>query len=162
LSKPAGFIEIHERMLDILKRHPEGISINKIRTALSVSADAQQQLDRRLRDLDKWYNIERRRSGKEVLYVLTGERTESISGKGVDKTTRARILHRDGYQCQACGRTPSEDAVKLQIDHKVPREWGGKVEDDNLWALCSDCNEGKRNFFASVTEPEIRRRNATQ
>ena len=33
---------------------------------------------------------------------------------------------------------------------------GWKTEDDNLWALCSECNEGKKNYFASVTEPEVR------
>jgi hypothetical protein len=55
-----------------------------------------------------------------------------------------------------CGRTVSEDAIKLHIDHKVPREWGGPTIDENLWALCSECNEGKRNFFASIADDRVR------
>jgi hypothetical protein len=55
-----------------------------------------------------------------------------------------------------CGRTVVEDAVKLHIDHRVPRDWGGETEEDNLWAVCSECNEGKKHFFASISDPRIR------
>src|SRR5690606_14908995 len=30
-------------------------------------------------------------------------------------------------------------------------------DDDNLWAICSTCNEGKRNFFATITDERIQR-----
>jgi hypothetical protein len=53
-----------------------------------------------------------------------------------------------------CGRTVDDDQIKLHIDHKVPREWGGATEEENLWALCSTCNEGKRNYIASF-DPEL-------
>ncbi len=48
-----------------------------------------------------------------------------------------------------CGRTVAEDHVKLHIDHKIPRDWGGKTVAENLWPLCSTCNEGKKNYFAT-------------
>ena len=54
-----------------------------------------------------------------------------------------------------CGRTVADDAVKLHVDHKVPRDWGGPTEDENLWALCSECNEGKRSSW-STTDPRVR------
>jgi hypothetical protein len=51
-----------------------------------------------------------------------------------------------------CGRTPLEDGVKLQVDHKIPLEWGGANDLENLQPLCEECNRGKKNFFASYDE----------
>ncbi len=72
----------------------------------------------------------------------------------ISKQVRAKILQRDGSSCQMCGRTPKEDPVKLHIDHKIPQSWGGKTEEENLWTLCSACNEGKKNYFTSF-DPEL-------
>jgi hypothetical protein len=47
-----------------------------------------------------------------------------------------------------CGASV-EDGARLVIDHKVPREWGGKTQRENLWALCTDCNAGKKHHFSS-------------
>ena len=57
---------------------------------------------------------------------------------------RFRILKRDGYRCQLCGRT-AQDGVKLEIDHKIARSKGGDDTEGNLWVLCFDCNRGKRD-----------------
>ena len=51
-----------------------------------------------------------------------------------------------------CGRTPLEDRVRLQVDHKIPREWGGTDDLENLQPLCEECNRGKKNLFASYDE----------
>ncbi len=53
-----------------------------------------------------------------------------------------------------CGRTVDEDQIRLHVDHRIPREWGGPSNEENLWALCSDCNEGKRNYFSSF-DPKL-------
>ena len=53
-----------------------------------------------------------------------------------------------------CGRTVDEDQIRLHVDHRIPREWGGTSNEKNLWALCSDCNEGKRNYFSSF-DPKL-------
>ncbi|MFN7560396.1 MAG: HNH endonuclease, partial [Prosthecobacter sp.] len=42
-----------------------------------------------------------------------------------------------------------EDGIKLQVDHKIPQTWGGTNDIENLWALCVECNHGKKNLFAS-------------
>jgi hypothetical protein len=60
---------------------------------------------------------------------------------------RAWVL-RD-QRCVQCGRTPAEDHVKLHVDHKIPQAWGGTNDPDNLQALCSECNEGKKDYYAS-------------
>jgi hypothetical protein len=51
-----------------------------------------------------------------------------------------------------CGRTPLEDGVRLQVDHKIPKEWGGSDSVENLQPLCEECNRGKKNLFASYSD----------
>ncbi len=147
--------DIHTRLLRVLAEHPDGISIDSIRLALGLHPEEHQHLDRRIRDLDPLYVLHRERRGRKTYYIFVGKRATPTDTRRVDKTTRARILHLAGSRCQMCGRSVAEDRVKLHIDHKIPRGWGGKTEDDNLWALCSSCNEGKRNFFASITDLRI-------
>ena len=146
---------IYDRILAVFQAHPEGISITELRNELGLAVHEQQHLDRRVRQLDNQYIIERTRRGRAVLYVLKGHRDSPISDEGVSKTQRSRILWRAQGRCEMCGRTVAEDRVRLHIDHKIPREWGGPTHDENLWALCSTCNEGKRNFFATVNDPRI-------
>ena len=67
---------------------------------------------------------------------------EKMPRESISKSRRFAILKRDGYKCQLCGRS-QDDGVKLHIDHRVPHAKGGSNEDDNLWALCEDCNLGK-------------------
>jgi 5-methylcytosine-specific restriction endonuclease McrA len=147
---------IHRRLLCVLRQHSEGINITDIRRELRLSATDQQHLDKRLRELYPYYRILRERRGGKTVYILTGRARGGSPAKPVDKTTRARILHMAGYRCQMCGRTPAEDKVKLHVDHKIPRDWGGSSDDDNLWAVCQECNEGKKNFFASITDERVR------
>lgn len=63
--------------------------------------------------------------------------------ESIRKSQRFRILKRDGYRCQLCGRSQADENVKLHVDHRVPLAKGGSNEDDNLWTLCDACNLGK-------------------
>lgn len=40
--------------------------------------------------------------------------------KRITKAIRYAVLQRDGFRCQACGRTKG-DGVTLEVDHKVPQ-----------------------------------------
>jgi hypothetical protein len=51
------------------------------------------------------------------------------------------VLDRDNFTCQYCGA--SAPAVKLEIDHLVPRSKGGNDVIDNLVTACVACNQGK-------------------
>ena len=141
-------------ILELLKSHPDGLDIEEIRALGGF--EGQQHLDRRLRDLDPLFLIDRTRAGNRTLYRLVGERAEGeYDYEVISKTVRAKILTRDGRRCRMCGRTVDEDQIKLHIDHKIPREWGGTTSEENLWALCSACNEGKRNHFASFDPKQM-------
>ena len=155
-KKKKGLGVLHGKILDVLRAHPEGVDIVQIRDEADVPGAEQQHLDRRVRQLYPYYEIERGFKGGKYMYRLIGELTtdEVTDTEAISKTLRAKILERDGRRCQMCGRTVSKDKIRLHIDHKIPRAWGGTTDEDNLWALCSECNEGKRDYFASF-DPDL-------
>lgn len=137
------------KILDLLRQHPNGLDIKELRSLGDFGSD-QQHLDRRLRDLDPHFILERTRRGTSTVYTYKGERPEGEwMHEKISKTLRAKILTRDGRRCRMCGKTVDQDAIKLHVDHKIPENWGGTTDEDNLWSLCSVCNEGKKNYFAS-------------
>lgn len=56
---------------------------------------------------------------------------------------RFQILARDGFKCRYCGRSASEDNVKLHVDHILNKNNGGDDDPSNLITACQDCNIGK-------------------
>ena len=145
--------KIHKDILELLRKNPEGLSIYEIRELLPPEIDIQQHLDKRVRELRYYYDVPLERKGRKSLYVLKGKRKKPITDSGqVSSQLRAELLHRAHQRCQMCGKTVAEDGVKLQIDHKIPRNWGGKSESDNLWAICQLCNGGKRDFFGTFDD----------
>lgn len=62
--------------------------------------------------------------------------------KLMSKDLRMRIMKRDKYTCQMCGKF-MPDEVGLHIDHIVPVSKGGKSVESNLRVLCSKCNGRK-------------------
>ena len=56
-----------------------------------------------------------------------------------------------------CGRGIEKHGIELVIDHKIPRDWGGETAPENLWAICTDCNHGKKNYFESVDAAWMRK-----
>jgi hypothetical protein len=55
-----------------------------------------------------------------------------------------------------CGRTVGQHSVVLVVDHKIPVDWGGSNDEDNLWALCEDCNAGKKAYFSTQDQDLMR------
>jgi hypothetical protein len=57
---------------------------------------------------------------------------------------RFKVLSRDGFTCQYCGRGPRKDpSVILNVDHIKPIAKGGTHTEDNLVTSCRECNIGK-------------------
>lgn len=150
--KSKGLTVIHAGILEELKRAPDGLDIDEIRQRVHFRGN-QQHLDKRVRELYPFHIIERTRQGRRFVYRYLEERTPGTwEYEKISKTLRARILHRDGERCRMCGRTVAQDLVRLHIDHKIPAHWGGLTIPENLWSLCSACNEGKKNYFASFND----------
>ncbi|MGH9515525.1 MAG: HNH endonuclease [Terriglobales bacterium] len=151
---------IHLRIIEVMKRFPEGISGGEIRQELEkegLAPSDQTHLDRRKRDLKKWFVIQKKsanglvngKSRKVTLYTYTGLRGEVVDEGQISLRERAEIIHAAHGRCQMCGKRVDQGAL-LVIDHKKPRDWGGTNERDNLWAICTECNAGKKAYFSSL------------
>jgi hypothetical protein len=158
MSKPG---RIHERIVEILKRFPEGRTCGQVRLELEkegLRPDEQTYLDKRMRELPRWYNITRTRaiggSGSKrqsvVVYVYESDKAAAAAEGQVSQRVRAEVLRFAHGRCQMCGRTVERHGVTLVVDHRRPRDWGGSNERDNLWAICEPCNGGKKAHFSSL------------
>ena len=126
-----------------------------VRSALGDEAADQVHFSKRLRELRDHFDIPMERTGGRYTYRLAGMRDLQRPEATISKRLRAKVLR---YQrCEMCGKTPKDDGVRLHVDHKLPREWGGPTEEWNLQALCSDCNEGKKAYYATfdAVAPQI-------
>jgi 5-methylcytosine-specific restriction endonuclease McrA len=140
---------LQKAILEVLKANPHGLDIDELRKLVQFKGN-QYEFGRRIRGIYAHYAIQRYRDGRRFIYKYIGSRPEgSLDDAPISKTLRAKILHDYGERCQMCGKTVAEDHIKFHIDHKIPREWGGKTVAENLWPLCSECNEGKKNYFAT-------------
>lgn len=131
----------------LFENRDKPLTMSEIRQIMGLEAGQQEHLNRRMRELYRVFEVERTRRGTETLYRLIQLRDEQLNTDGISMKVRAYIL-RD-QRCAQCGRTPLEDRVRLHVDHKIPQEWGGTNDVENLQPLCSECNEGKRNFYAT-------------
>jgi 5-methylcytosine-specific restriction endonuclease McrA len=117
--------------------------------AADVFGEDHSQTNRRLRELQRFFEVEPVRLRADYRYLLKGW-APGISvdlSEGISLRRRAEVLAPG--RCAMCGKTPRDDGVKLVVDHKVPQAWGGSNEPENLQPLCEDCNAGKRDYFQS-------------
>lgn len=102
-----------------------------------------------------------RQSGWEIETTPQGYKlnsTEKKEKKGrtnIPNNIRYAILQRDNSTCKRCGNT-IEDGIKLEVDHKLPVDWGGDNDLDNLWTLCNICNGGKKHLFSDLDNDVMR------
>src|SRR5258707_10349665 len=59
------------------------------------------------------------------------------------KLTRNNVFERDDDHCQYCGHTFSRE--QLNLDHVIPRHYGGKTTWENIVCSCIKCNTRKAN-----------------
>lgn len=116
---------------------------------VATFGEAQSQTDRRVRDLRKYFVIrsERGVDGEWHYHLVGWKQKPSVDTIPISLRVRAEVLA--SQRCAQCGRTPSEDGVKLAVDHKIPQAWGGGNEIENLQPLCEDCNSGKKDYYAT-------------
>jgi 5-methylcytosine-specific restriction endonuclease McrA len=132
------------------ERQNDPPTMREIRDSLP-ELGAQEQLDRRRRELNRYFLIERAQQGVETRYRLVRAKPRSLEADmGISERDRASVL-RHG-RCAMCGRTAVDHGVVLQVDHKIPKALGGTDELENLQPLCEECNRGKKDLFKSYEE----------
>src|ERR1700693_4666987 len=112
-SKPG---RIHLQIIEVMKRFPDGVSGGQIRQELEkegLDPGDQTHLDRRKRDLKKWFVIKKGHSTtivngknrKVTLYKYSGERRTVVDEGQPNQKDRAEVLHGAHGRCQMCGRS---------------------------------------------------------
>lgn len=112
------------------------------------------QLQRRRRQVGEVFHIEKE-SGHR--YRLIGWlETPLAKATTISQKLRYRILQPG--RCRLCGRSAEGDGVSLVVDHILPQAWGGSDLEENLQALCEECNAGKKDYYGDFDqyEPLIR------
>lgn len=138
-------------MLEFLKKHPnEWVHNQDLRDASGIN-DVARQI-RAFRQLG--WQIEVRGDAYVKLLSLEKGSPKGIRS-GLSNKVRYEILSRDGFRCRACGQAVTNGA-KLQIDHKIPVDWGGTNQIDNLETLCEECNAGKKAWTKTTPTEKMR------
>ena len=79
---------------------------------------------------------------------VSGQVFKHKTSREISDRLRFKILMRDGFTCQKCGRSPlKERDVELHVDHITPWSKDGETLSENLETKCSRCNLGKGNAF---------------
>jgi hypothetical protein len=100
-SKPG---KIHLRIVEVMKRFPDGISGGQIRHELEkegLEPSEQTHLDRRKRDLKKWFVIKKEvattvvdgKNRKVTLYNYAGVRRKVVDEGQIGLKERAEVIH---------------------------------------------------------------------
>jgi hypothetical protein len=144
------------QIVKALQDYPDGLTINQIRELLGLTSE-QQEMGRRMRELVSKGDLARVTRSGATVYVARVDEYKPVPKDTLQRVSnrqRAEIIWNAHQRCQMCGRSLDETG-ELHVDHKIPQSWGGSSDDENLWAICSQCNEGKRDFFATVNDPRV-------
>ena len=118
-----------------------------------IKVSGQHNYARRIREL--------RAEGWDIVYsfspsgyiLKSAEKTSNNTDEYINLKLRQKVLERDDFQCQQCGHHSGEvyadgESVKLEVDHIIPLNQGGKTNESNLRTLCSRCNAGRKSLLA--------------
>jgi hypothetical protein len=105
VSRPGS---IHLRIVEVLKRFPDGIAGGQIRQELEregLRPEDQTHLDRRKRDLKKWFVIEKVKStqeadGKKRTVILYKYRGKKRTDLGQRQSSSSRAIGRAPPPCR--------------------------------------------------------------
>ena len=122
---------------------------------LSAAASASMPADRVIRSLRTHFDITDIDRDGGTRYELRGWAAQHRSTGLPALSLQRRAQALAPGLCFQCGRSPEKHGVVLEVDLKVPPEWGGIADPENLQPLCEDCLKGKRQYqetYASYSE----------
>ena len=139
----------------LYRRRPSPPTASEIGFFLTTAASASMPADRVIRSLRTHFDITEIGRDGDTRYELRGWAPQHTATglPAVSLQRRAQALA-PGL-CFQCGRSPEKHGVVLEVDLKVPPEWGGIADPENLQPLCEDCLKGKRQYqetYASYSE----------
>ncbi len=63
----------------------------------------------------------------------------------IPKALRQKVSNQAHHRCGYCLTSETIVGTLMEIDHIVPKSFGGLTEEANLWLTCSQCNDHKNN-----------------
>ncbi len=130
---------IHEQIVEVMKRFPEGVSAGQIRRELErkgVSSEDSSHLLRRIEELEMWFIIEK----TTVVQDGRGKRQPAAYEERVSSPLRAQVLYATHGRCECCGRTIENDGITLSVQRTEPGRYDKPVDRGDLWAVCQNCH----------------------
>jgi hypothetical protein len=116
---------------------------------LDAAASGGTSADRVLRSLRAHFDIAAVVRHGDERYELRGWAAHHRAAEGPVLSLRRRAQALAPGLCAQCGRSPLKHAVVLEVDLKVPPEWGGTTDPENLQPLCEECLDGKRQYLGT-------------
>lgn len=137
--------QIHLRIIEVMKRFPEGISGDQIRHELErggLHSQNLRHLGRLIRELDRWFVIEK------ATATQSAESNRQFNGDEgqIAKILRPQVLYAARGRCQRCSKTIKTDSITLVVDHKK-KDSGGIDDRQSLWAICGECYAKKKAYL---------------
>ena len=140
--------EIHLQIVEVMKRFPEGISRAQIKSELGhggVPPEHLRHLARRIRELDKWFLIDKTTitdCAEQDRQVLSDQ--ERSSG-----ALRAEVLYGAHGRCQHCAKSIELDGIVLMVERREPEYYADVDCCEDWWAVCHDCSVGTKACVVS-------------
>jgi hypothetical protein len=128
---------------------------------LDAAASAGMSADRVLRTLMTHFDIAVVVYDGDERYELRGWAAHRPTAKKPELSLRRRAQALEPGVCALCGRSPMRHGVVLEPDLKVPPDWGGTTDPENLWPLCEECLEGRRQYLETYASYSDQIRHAT-
>ena len=79
-----------------------------------------------------------------------------MSGVYVSKTLRRKVATQAHHRCGYCLSAEELTGIPCDVDHIIPMSVGGQTIEENLWLVCSPCNQRKSDR-TSASDPLTRR-----
>jgi hypothetical protein len=147
-------VSMKERLLTyLLAIYPRSADMERLRHVAQ-----KQSWPRRMRELvEEGWRISSSRMDPDLKpgdYRL--DSLEQAAGRSREAIKlRGKILARDSYTCEVCGRSPQGDGVRLEVHHLTWVSGGGTNDPDNLITLCSSCHAVEHAVDHGVTRDEL-------
>lgn len=84
------------------------------------------------------------------------------NSSSIDVRLRFQALYAARGGCENCGKSIDKHGIARVVVHKVPPEFGGLTETDNVWALCEECDGPRMNYFRRLDAGWISRMKETR
>jgi hypothetical protein len=129
------------------RRRSNPPTADEIRFFLQASAVEDGSVDTALEGLRDYFAIAAITLDGTTRYQLHGWAGSRPAAQALPIGSRLRAQVLAPARCAQCGRTPLRHGVVLDVDWRVPTDWGGTNDPENLQPLCEECRDGKRQYL---------------